>query len=444
MKKILILTISFLLIVTGGFCQRKDDVPLDLREAIRLSFRNLDKLKAEQYNIEWAKNQVSVQKAARLPQLSADLDWRFNPKLQTTLLPNEQGVDEPIAIDTKYNTIIGGSLSYDVFNPSARGNLSVKEAAVKSAQLAQGKVQEQVIYDVMKAYFNVLFRMEKRKLSASNRKVSQAQMLVATTRWNNQKTTENERIKADVTLSNAVFTFRQDSLNYVSALKTLKYFVGLSTEKAVALTESIESIFGYAVNLSPGLAVPSDIKIEQQLDEINNLEIKKQRMMLLPTLTVYGNYTFQYLSDDYQPFDEASWYPFSYLGIKASVSLFDGGQRRRTITGFILKKAVSQAQINQLRSDYDEAAQKATTQMELAREDITYQKKNLAYLEKVMITEMAGLENGTLILSDVESTEYLVKEAQNNYLDSVYNFLIALLEYHNASGNLTNFSHENK
>jgi outer membrane protein TolC len=60
----------------------------------------------------------------------------------------------------------------------------------------------------------------------------------------------------------------------------------------------------------------------------------------------------------------------------------------------------------------------------------------VALAQQILETDRIRYEKGTLLLADLKNTEYSLQNAETNYLNSVYQFLIALVRYKKAAGTL--------
>ena len=111
--------------------------------------------------------------------------------------------------------------------------------------------------------------------------------------------------------------------------------------------------------------------------EIYKLNVKKQTLTFFPTLSVYGNYSLQYLNKDFTPFTSSNWYPYNYFGVKASIPIFDGGLKAKTRQEYELKMEMSKFNYSKLNKDYKQEVQSTQTSLNNALSDLNYQKKNL-------------------------------------------------------------------
>jgi outer membrane protein len=66
----------------------------------------------------------------------------------------------------------------------------------------------------------------------------------------------------------------------------------------------------------------------------------------------------------------------------------------------------------------------------------TQSKENYNLAQSIMMLDQNRYKQGTLSAAALKNTEYSLQTAQNNYLTSVYNVLVAQLSYKKALGEL--------
>ena len=63
-------------------------------------------------------------------------------------------------------------------------------------------------------------------------------------------------------------------------------------------------------------------------------------------------------------------------------------------------------------------------------------KKNITLAQQILETDKFRFEQGVIVVSDLKNAEYSLQNSENQYLSSIYNFLVASVRYKKASGNL--------
>jgi outer membrane protein len=436
MKQLLIVLLLSSAIVHG----QNNQTILSLNDAIQRALLNRYDLKIQKTNTQISEKQLSEVDTRSLPQISSDLDVRYNSQLQTNVLPGSffgpNASDKTVQFGTAYNTLWGFNLNQQIFNPA---NLSDRKiATIQSEYQKQNETLTaiNIKQDVTEAYFAALLWKEKADLSAENVKRAQEVYQVTQNQLSNAQATSYDVQRNLIDLENARATNEQNKNNYKLSVTDLLYKISDDSLHNPLLTDKIADLiqaFGFTPKDNEEIKRTELTQEKIQL-EIYTLNMKKQTLAYLPTLSVYGNYSLQYLNKDFTPFTSSNWYPYNYLGVKASIPIFDGGLKARTRQEYELKMEVSKYNYSKLNKDYREEIQSTQTSLNNALSDLTYQKKNLALIEDLYKIDTERLKNGAIKQSDLTSTYYTLQQTQTNYLNSVYNYLVAVVRYKKASG----------
>ena len=168
---------------------------------------------------------------------------------------------------------------------------------------------------------------------------------------------------------------------------------------------------------------------------IQMMNVRKQQLLYAPTISLYANYTLQFLKSDLNLFTN-NWYPYNYVGLKLNLPIFDGLKKYRTIEEYKMRAELSRLTLDKLRQDYKQEADLAATSIRNASSEFNYQKKNLALVDNLYQIDNERLKNGVIKASDLNSTYYTLQQTQLNYISAVYNYLLAIVKYRQATGSL--------
>ena len=233
MKQLLIV-----LLLNSAFIHGQDNqTPLSLNDAIQRALVNRYDLKIQKTNTKITEKQLSEVASRDLPQISSDLDVRYNSQLQTNILPGSffgpNGSDRPVQFGTKYNTLWGFNLNQQIYNPA---NLSDKKIATIQTeyQKQNEKLTEiNIKQDVTEAYFAALLWKEKMDLSAENVKRAQEVYQVMQNQLSNAQATQYDVQRNLIDFENARATNEQNQNNYKLSVSDL--FIKYLTTLLVAL-----------------------------------------------------------------------------------------------------------------------------------------------------------------------------------------------------------------
>jgi outer membrane protein len=439
MKKIYCI-IAGLFILLPAWAQT-DSLKLSLEGAIDLALKNRNEIKIQQINAQVSGNEIRKVNSRQLPQVTSDLDVRYNSRLQTNVLPAHvfnNAEPEHIKFGTPYNTLWGFNLTLPVFNPNDLGDKEIARTQWLYDLLNVQKTEIDIRQQVTESYFGVLLWRERVSLSETNLIRTKAIYEMAQSQYKQGSITSYDLQRNRIDYENAISENTKNNSSLQLALRDLSYNTGEDDTRPIFCSEDLNKLYGQYSDL-PTEDQPInriELSMETVTADIRRMNVKKQNLLYIPTLSVYGNYTLQYLNNSFAPFNSANLYPFNYLGLRASIPIFDGFLKQRTRYGYELQYRSTQLNIEKLRRDYNQEMLNAVTSLRNAQSDFENQKRNLELAEQLYTLDSDRFKNGTIRQNDLSTTYYTLQQTQTNYVNAIYTYLVAMVAYKKAIGGL--------
>lgn len=435
MKKIFTLIIPFLGIVSVSLAQK-----ITLEEALKMGLENRIEIKNQNLQVQIAESENQKVRAKWLPQLSGSLDMRWNTQLQTTILPfditgTNPGGTTQAKFGLPFNNTLGVQLDQKIFDASQNTDRKINNLQTENQQNTLEQQKVNIKQTITEAYYLVVFNQERITFAEKQVERNQANFADAETKFKSGTLLQDDFDKFSLDLSNAQISLQKAKQDLELSLDALKYQINSTNNITVA--DKLANILKSMDNqIAASIEQRTEIKAEEISFRLNELNAKKQRIKNLPTLSAYGNYSALQLSNEFNPFKSGTWFPFNYVGLRLNVPLFDGGQARLSAKDYVVRQQINRNNVEKLKADFDYEAKNAFKQMAQARLDIGETQKNVNLAQQILATNQLRYEKGTLTLSDLKNAEFSLQNAQNNYLSSVYNFLVANVRYKKAVGGL--------
>lgn len=436
MKKLFVFLIPFLGMMTDSFAQK-----ITLDEALKMGLENRIEIKNQSLQVQIAENENNKVRAKWLPQLSGSADFRWNTQLQTTILPfditgTNTGGTTQAQFGLPFNNTLGVQLDQKIFDVGQSIDRKINQVQIENQQnsLEQQKINVKQV--ITEAYYLVVFNQERIAFAEKQVERNQANLEAAETKWKAGTLLQDEYDRFVLDLSNAKISLQKAKQDLELSLEALKYQMGTKnnfTEVADKLANILKSMDNLTADM---IAQRPEIKAEEIGFRLNELNAKKQRIKNLPSISAYGNYSALQLSNEFNPFKSGTWFPFNYVGLKVNIPIFDGGQARFSAKEFTIRQTINQNNVEKLKADFDYEAKNAFKQMTQARLDVEETLKNVSLAQQILATNQLRYDKGALTLSDLKNAEFSLQNAENNYLSSVYNFLVANVRYRKAVGSL--------
>lgn len=441
MKKLLIISIVCWGMLTETAVLAQDRAAISLQFALDNAIKHRNEIKMQQLNADNSANEISKANSKLLPQLTSDIDARYNGRLQTNIIPGEAfgAIGSParkVAFGTKYNTLVSFNLTIPIYNPTDFSDRKIARVQAAYDQMNVQKSETDVKADVMQSYFNGLINKEKLKLSKINMDQALSVYMMAQDQLKKGIITTNDLEKNRIDYENARSDYNKNSNTYHLALADLVYRMGLDYHDDPVQTDSLSGLYTQYANIMednrPSKRV--ELKMQKLQEDIYGENIKKQNKSYLPTLSAYGNFTAQNLNNSFTPFSNGSLYPYNYVGIRMSIPVFDGFLKARTKRGDRLQLESARVNTDKLTRDYAYEVKSSCTALLNDLQEMNNQQNNLKHALSLYQTDADGYRRGVIKPSDLSATYYTLQQTQNNYLNAIYSYLLDVVNYKKALG----------
>ncbi len=439
---------NYLLIVAASIttlqAQEKSN-SFSLQEAVDYSLKNSPNYLNSDLDLQNANYKRKEIAGIGLPQISGSVDLKDYLAIPTSLLPGEffgapAGTFIPVKFGTKYNATAGLSASQILFSSDYIVGLQASKEFINLSKINVQRSKADLTASVSKAYFNVLVNRERIKLLDIN--TTRLQKIYNDTKALNEQgfveLIDVERL--EVQLNN--LKIEKEKMDRLIGLSEnmLKFQMGYKVTESIALKDSIDLNKENVISLNSGkidISNRPDYKLLQSQQILSKLDVKRQKMGYLPTLAAYGSLQYNAQRQKFDFFDsKQSWFNIALIGGTLNISVFDGLQRHNRI---------QQAKIAVLKNENNLKNIELAAEMEATVADITYsnayatlqtQKRNMELAQHVYDVVQKKYAAGVGNNLEITTAESALKEAQTNYYNSVYDMLVAEIDYKKATGTL--------
>jgi len=437
-----ILQITFCILSITSFAQTDTSIQLSLKQAIDLGLAQRFDIKNQELAIQISESNRQKTLTKNLPQVNASIDFRYNAILATNLLPpgfNGNTDYTPVKFGTPYNTLTSITATQNIFNAIVSGDKMVNVAQQEYDQVSLEKYKIDAKSAITQAYYQVLLNQEQIKLTTENVKTAETIIKKGESEYTNGTLLKTDLSRYQLDLANAKNNLQTANQNYENSLVSLKTQLIIPLSTNVILTDSLENLINSAEQESDSQINPEqryEYRMESSMLRINEIQAKKVNRSYLPSVYLYGNASLQNQNNKVTFFDTNTWYPFAYVGVHADIPIFDGFEKSRNITGYKLRSLQNKNNLEKLNYEIQSETINAKNQLATTYRQYQNAKENYALAQSIMTLDQDRYNQGTLTAASLKNTEYSLQNAQNNYLTSIYNVLIAQVNYKKALGEL--------
>jgi outer membrane protein TolC len=405
--------------------------------------------------------------AAAWPKINGAIGTTYNPNVMVQVIPNfispstyqvlidegiKDGSGNPIVMPsdfgniaaqfgTKYSASAGVNFSQLLFDGQVFVGLQARSTAVDWKSKLADVTEESIRVNVYKIYYQLVVSKTQIELLDSN-------IALLTKLQNDTRAIYNsgfaERLDVDkvsVRLTN-LYTEKSRVLNNIAnGYYGLKVLIGMPLRDELVLTDSISdelikrnvlevSEYSYEDRNSYQYAL-----LGKRLNEYN---LKRYKLSLLPTLALNGNYSKSAQRNQWNFLElGGDWYTTSSISASIQVPIFNGFFTKSKIEQVKINLQATENQIEALKLSIDNEVISARNNFTTAIATLDFQKENMTLAEKVYQQTKTKYDVGTGSQTELTTAQTDLKQAQTNYINAMYDAVIAKIDYLQAIGKLS-------
>jgi OMF family outer membrane factor len=375
-------------------------------------------------------------RANLLPKATAGADYRYFTHLPTQLLPLEvfngpEGMYKDAQFGVPHNIGANVQLAMPLYNPQIKGGIQTAEIAGKLSDLQYRKSEEQVIFEVTNLYYNAQILHYQLNFIDSNL-TNVNRLLVNMELLREQglaKGTDVGKLQLQGEQLSAQRAQAESKLEQI--LNGLKFLMGVSLDRPLSVQTEIARREAVNYPASPSL----DLQIVQTRNRLLANELNTLEKSKLPSVSLLANYGLTGFGYGRQPEPFLKFFPVGFVGVRAAYTIWDGTtrlqieQKRMELRNNVL-------QSDQIRAQNDLSIANAVLQRGTAERSIQTSSQQIELAQTVYRQTVLQQQQGTAALADVLLADNALREAQQNYLNAIIEYLKADLELKKAAGSI--------
>ena len=218
----------------------------------------------------------------------------------------------------------------------------------------------------------------------------------------------------------------------------LKFQMNYPIDQNIVVTDNLESMVEQIIVDEITLDGPIDmsrraefsvIEVGQQLNE---LDYKRTKAGYLPTANVFINFQESLQRSNLFDNDEAGWLPTAVAGVSIKAPIYDGGMKKAQMENIKLKMNKTDLQKQDLERLITLQVRNSQRSIINARNTVNNSKKNLDLSQRIYDKTKIKFKEGIGSSIEVTQAEADLYQAQGNYINALYDLLIAKTDYNLA------------
>ena len=456
-------------VVLAGFmsisARAQDTHSFSVQQAVDYALKNSAQVKNALLDVQLQEQTNREITSAAYPQLNGSIGATYNPNIATQSFPNfisaatyqvlvQEGVKDgsgstivPPAdfgfiqaqFGTKYTANAGLDLSQILFDGQVFVGLQARATSMEWAKKNVEVTEEMIKANIHKVYYQLV--VSKTQIELLDANIERLTKLLNDTKalYDNGFAEKLDVDKVSVQVTN-LQTEKTKVLNDISnGYLGLKLLMGMPMKDTLILTDNISNEQVKEGILEAGNYNYTD-RPEYQYAELgkklNEYNIRRYKLSQIPTVRLSGSYSKNAQRDKFNFFGKGDWFTFSNISLNISIPIFNGFAIKSRIAGAKLELQKTENLLQNLQLSIDNEAESARLKFTNAIATMDFQQQNMQLAENIYDQTKKKYEAGLGSNLEINAAQTDLKAAQTNYINALYDAIIARIDYLKATGKL--------
>lgn len=295
-----------------------------------------------------------------------------------------------------------------------------------------------MVTQVKNAYFGTLLAKEAFNVYKEVYENAVKNLEEAQKKYDAQKSSEMELIRAKTTVANAVPNVYNAESSVILALWQLKAVLGVDLDMNIdiegRLSDYAQQMF-YDIHQYDEVDLDRNTTMKQLAIQAEMLaeNIRIQQYAYIPSLSIAFNYSMNAMTNDFN-FSEYRWTPYSYVGLSLNIPIFSGGKRYQQVRQ--AKNQHQQILLQQVNTERQLkiAIRQSLTTMETNMKSYYAAKDAVASAQKGYDIVEAAYGVGRSTLIELNDAQLALTQSQLAESQAIYNFVTAKAQLEQTLG----------
>jgi OMF family outer membrane factor len=409
-----------------------------LEQCIDSAFANNQRIAIAENTQELSALKQKEVKSNLLPKLSINGEYKYFIELPYQLMPlsvfgGPEGQFKEAQFGVPHNINANVLLQVPIYSSGLMGNINKLETSQKIVELEVQKTYDQIYFEVSNIYRNAQL-------------LKNQMVFIDSTISNTERVKQNIELLAEQKLAN-----QNDVKKLELKISTLQSYHANLDVKLQQIYNALQLLTGSAstIEVEDNILMidlmqyedngNKDIEIIQLQQEIINIDLKSlKQSKYIPEVGFVATYGTQGFGYDQSPNQFLNFYPIGYAGIRFSYPIFNG-----TVTNKKIDQKNLELENLKLKEELTIDAQQveienAVLQLENAFNNVTLSEQQVDLAQSIYEQEEKKHKQGLISVNDLMIAQNELIQNQQNYLQSIAEFLAADLELKKLTNNISN------
>jgi outer membrane protein len=423
---------------------------MSLKEAINYALQNNPELKKSKFDVSISRETVKQTVAIGLPQVTASGGYQHYNRIPGNWIKNfapTPGAPEYIFLQFQQQVNSSGTIGVNqlIFDGSYLVGLKATKQFVDMSKFLEAKTEYDVQVNVSKAYLMVASTRMNIGLLENNIAVLEKSTADVKALFEEGFSEELDYQRLQLSLNNLKVQKQKLENTVDMLLNVLKLQMGMDLTENLELSDDIESIDAYirmsdVANTSSWTpSLRPEFQVLNQVITLGKLDKKRYQMGYLPKLVGFYQHQQMTMRPEFNFFESNltpnnNWVPSDLFGLQIQWTLFDGLNAQSKIREVQYKIDKAEVDLKSFENAASMEWKNAQSTYNVQLQQAALQKENMDLAQDIYHKTQIKFQEGVGSTLEMAQAESELKNSQINYLNAVYDLVLAKIEYHKAIG----------
>mgnify|MGYP001105339139 FL=1 len=346
----------------------------------------------------------------------------------------------------QYTTISGAvEATMPLFAPAVYRTLKMNDTQMAAAVEAARASRVDLVAEVRKAFYNILLAEQSLAVLLESQATVQRTVDDTELQYRNGLMSEYDLLTAQVQLSNLKPTIIQTENSIAVAKRLLKMYLSIPETVDIEVEGHLDALRDAVLKGTDGLSTDvsenTDLRALELQEELLFRQLRVANAGRWPTVGLFGNFTLSGNNMGSFNFQDMSvvqdgyyWQNPLYAGVQLSVPLFAGLTKMNRSRELKNQLAQIGEQRDYLRRQIDVQVRSALNDLVTARETMFAQERTVEQARKAYGISDTRYRAGAGTILELNSAQLAQTQAQLNFSQAIYDYLMAKAEYDRIVG----------
>ena len=425
--------------VFSSFSQNTNTPKLDnpssltLPQCIIYAMQHQPNLQKSLLNIEVAKATIAINKSGLLPQVGATANFTNYISLPTTI---SSATSKPVKTGVLNTLIPGIAVTQAIYSPTLKYAAATASILQEQAQQSTDSAKIELVAAVSKTFYSLLLTLQQIDILKEDTVRLGQNLRDSYHNYMGGIVDETDYEQATISLNNSVASLRQATENIQPQYAVLKQLIGYPSVNQFNISfDTAQMTKEIEFDTTATLKMDNRIEVKQLAlsKDLQHQMTNYYENQALPTFSAFFNYNFEFENNQFSKLYN-NIYPYSYIGLSASVPIF---------TGFARVQGVHRSKIQERQLEWTSSDLQAQINTQYSTAIANYKsnlnnyqtlEKNKALAKRVYFVVNLQYKQGIVAYLNVINAESNLINAEISSLNALFQVLSSKIDLEKAEG----------